>query len=870
LTLSIRRRLQIIIALSMLAILLIAASTILISQNAQTQLSFEKLSAIRDVKASQIESYFENIAGQIETMAGNLMVIEAMRDFDREFQALKETPVEQLLPLRNEVSDWLSREYFPRIPQVLRPSDTSRLLPRNIASFVLQSRYLVNNPNPVGSKDDLISAGIDGYDASHGRYHEVFRDFLDEFGYYDIFLAEPEQGIIVYSVFKEADYGTSLLNGPYAGEGIGKAFQAGRLAEPGTSVLGDFRQYTPSYAAPASFISSPIFDGDELIGVLIFQMPVARIEAVMSNDRDWEALGLGLSGEIYLVGPDRLLRSEARPFLENEAEFFRVLSEDMNRASLANEIGIYGTTILHLPIRDPAIDAALQGESGTDVINDYLNRRALLAYTPVTISGVNWVLVASIEYSEALATVRELFIIAAAIAGGLLLVLILVVGLISRSITRPLASTVELLKDISEGSGDLTVRIDIRGDDEIGRLSRYFNTFVAKLHDIVATIKDRVGQAESLSDNLMASSEESSAAIYQISQNLRSIGEQVSGLDGNVQSTFRSVEGILATVSGLTDAVQIQQTAVDASSSSTEQMVASIQSVSGIIAARQQSSGELKRITTEGGEKLEGTLDLISRVQQAADKIMEAVSIIQAISDQTNLLAMNAAIEAAHAGDAGRGFSVVADEIRKLSETSRENSLIISDNISESVALVNQAMDAANLTGASFDHIQREVENFTRAFGEIAASMDEVSQGSSQILEAVSSLTEVSQKVAAESNSLSSQAGDIRQNITVVRDVSENVSGSINEIETGVREITAAATELAELGQNNREYLQNISQEVSGFTTGDQPVGEVNREGAQLLSDDADAADGSSNGLDSGDTEPGLAGGDELTGTDVD
>jgi methyl-accepting chemotaxis protein len=444
------------------------------------------------------------------------------------------------------------------------------------------------------------------------------------------------------------------------------------------------------------------------------------------------------------------------------------------------------------------------------------------------------------------------------------------VGLISRSITRPLASTVELLKDISEGSGDLTVRIDIRGDDEIGRLSRYFNTFVAKLHDIVATIKDRVGQAESLSDNLMASSEESSAAIYQISQNLRSIGEQVSGLDGNVQSTFRSVEGILATVSGLTDAVQIQQTAVDASSSSTEQMVASIQSVSGIIAARQQSSGELKRITTEGGEKLEGTLDLISRVQQAADKIMEAVSIIQAISDQTNLLAMNAAIEAAHAGDAGRGFSVVADEIRKLSETSRENSLIISDNISESVALVNQAMDAANLTGASFDHIQREVENFTRAFGEIAASMDEVSQGSSQILEAVSSLTEVSQKVAAESNSLSSQAGDIRQNITVVRDVSENVSGSINEIETGVREITAAATELAELGQNNREYLQNISQEVSGFTTGDQPVGEVNREGAQLLSDDADAADGSSNGLDSGDTEPGLAGGDELTGTDVD
>jgi methyl-accepting chemotaxis protein len=818
--LSIRRRLQIIVVISMFAILLIGAGTILVSLRAQTSLSYEKLTAIRDVRAAQVEQYFGTISGQVVTMAENLMVIDAMREFRREFDRLQDTPVDELLELRRQVSGWLSREYLTRIPQTLRPSDASRLMPRTIGSFVLMERYLVRNRNPVGSKDLLDSAGVDAYDDVHERYHPVFRSFLNQFGYYDIFLVEPEDGTIVYSVFKEADFGTELVNGPYGGTGIGKAFQAGRMAEKGTAALIDFREYLPSYAAPASFISTPIYDGEELIGVLIFQMPVERIEQVMTGNQGWIENGLGLTGETYLVGPDRLLRSEARPFLENTEAFYRILNEELNRESLAQEIATFDTSILHMPARNLAIDAALQGEADARESENYLGQPTLAAYAPLDIAGVNWVIIAEMQSSEALASVRELIILASAIAAGLLVLLIVVVAMISRSITRPLGNTVELLKDISEGSGDLTVRIQVAGNDEIGQLSSYFNTFVGKLHNIVSTIKEKVGQAESLSDTLMASSEESSAAIYQISQNLNSIGEQVSGLDGSIQATFRSVQGILATVDELTRAVETQRAAVDSSSSSTEEMVASIQSVSGIIAQRRERSAELMRITQEGGEKLEGTLELISRVQRAADKIMEAVSIIRAISDQTNLLAMNAAIEAAHAGDAGRGFSVVADEIRKLSETSRENSAVISENITESVELINQAMAAADLTGSSFDEIQREVEIFIHAFGEIAASMGEVSEGSSQILDSIASLTEVSRKVGQESDSLGREASGIRENITTVRDVSNSVSGSIAEIDTGVREITAAATELAELGQNNREYLQNISAEVAGFTTG--------------------------------------------------
>ncbi len=852
---SIRIRLFFLSLASMLSIAAIAFATIFVSYQAQNQLSIEKLTAIRDVRADQVEDYFDTIASQVETMAENLMVVQAMREFNEEFQALKTRSANTPSRNRSAVDAFLVREFLPRIPQTVRPLNASRLLPSNDAGFELQYRYLASNPNPVGQKDELSSAGVDGYDAVHERYHRVFRSFLRSFGYYDIFLVEPENGTIVYSVFKEADFATELTDGPYAESGIGRVFQRGLSAEAGSSVLIDFDEYLPSYAAPASFISSPVYDGDELLGVLIFQMPIERIISAMTGDQNWIEGGMGLTGETYLLGTDRLLRSEVRPFLENSAGFTNALREELLRGGQATQVENFGTTILQVSVRNLAVDAAVSGQTGSMITENYLERSVLSAFAPLDIPGVRWVLMAEMEVAEATESVRRLILLAGIISLGLLLLLIAAVSLIGRSITKPLGRTVDILKDISEGSGDLTVRIGNPGKDEIGQMSGYFNIFVSKLHDIVAAIKEKAGQAEDLSDTLMASSEESSAAVYQISQNLNSIGEQVNGLDGSIQDTFKAVKGILDTVAALSRVVGTQRSAVDSSSSSTEQMVASIQSVNGIIGNRQQRSIELQRITGEGGEKLESTLEVISRVQQAADKIMEAVSIIQAISDQTNLLAMNAAIEAAHAGDAGRGFSVVADEIRKLSETSRQNSMVISESITESVDLINQAMEAANITGESFTEIQREVELFTQAFGEIAASMAEVSQGSNEILESISSLTEVSNQVNAESTKLSEGASDIEKNISTVRDVSTSVSGSIAEIDTGIREITSSAQELAELGQQNRSYLSTINAEISVFTIDTAGVAEKTSDlsiADEQSSEDEDFADGNTEGTESG------------------
>ncbi len=348
--------------------------------------AFDKLVAVRKIKQQAVHRYFQTINDQAITFSEDEMVVTAMREFRDAFrQARQETgtspnELEQMrTKLRTYYADQFAKQYreandgqSPDINAIFDPLDDD--------SIELQYRYIQANSHPLGSKH-LLDRADDGstYSKIHARVHPIIRNYLEKFGFYDIFFVDAETGDIVYSVFKELDYSTSLLDGPYAKTNFGEAFRKANTADESDAVvLVDYAQYGPSYEAPASFIASPIFDGDKRLGVLLFQMPIDRLNTIMS-----ERAGLGKTGETYLVGPDKLMRSDS----------FRDPDNHSVAASFRNPTaGAVDTE---------AANAALAGKTDAKVVIDYNGNPVLSAYAPLNIGGITWAVLAEIDMAEA-------------------------------------------------------------------------------------------------------------------------------------------------------------------------------------------------------------------------------------------------------------------------------------------------------------------------------------------------------------------------------------------------------------------------------------------------------------------------------------
>ncbi len=345
-----------------------------LAANALEERAFEQLKSLRVNKQDQIERYFVQIQDQIKTFSSNLMVIEASKQFRSGFLNTKSLDEETYNLYRGKLSEYYRNDFAAQYKsQTGQEIDVEPLIPTDQDRLIAQYNYIANNPHPLGEKVNLVSTGeAKAYDLFHRRYHPVFKDYLEKFGYYDIFLVEPFSGNIVYSVFKELDYATSLIDGPYSNTNFARAFQAAKESKtPQVVFTEDFEPYTPSYEAAAAFMATPVMDGDNLVAVLIFQMPVDRINAVMQT-----AEGLGESGETYLVGHDMMMRSQSR-FTDE-------------------------TTLLHQKVDTTGVQNAIAGQSNTSIFPDYRGVPVLSSYSPVDIDGIDWVILAEIDEEEAM------------------------------------------------------------------------------------------------------------------------------------------------------------------------------------------------------------------------------------------------------------------------------------------------------------------------------------------------------------------------------------------------------------------------------------------------------------------------------------
>ena len=347
--------------------------------------AIDKLSSIRDSRANAFSEYVKSIHSQIRNLAVDGSTVQAMEAFKTEFQGLDATKLDD--DGKSALEDYYVDQFgktFAEANELGSYSSESRRLMRALIprAQYAQHLYISNNSNSLGNKNNLNKADDgSGYSATHERCHPRLNQFLGENGFYDIFLCDVDEGNVVYSVYKELDYATSLKTGPYKDTGLAKAWRMGTGADTSWKDIRitDFALYEPSYMSPAIFMSEPIIKDGETIGVLVFQLPVEKLQSIVVD-----RTGLGHSGESILVGSDLTMRVNGGTELQRDAGF------DVG-ASIRDQ----------RKVSSSAAKMAVQGKSGTLFEKNYLGAPSLIAYSPVEIGPLKWALLTSQSADEA-------------------------------------------------------------------------------------------------------------------------------------------------------------------------------------------------------------------------------------------------------------------------------------------------------------------------------------------------------------------------------------------------------------------------------------------------------------------------------------
>ena len=454
-------------------------------RDALEEAAYNQLISIRENKKREIEGYFADLQRQLGVLSQGYTTIEAMRGFRQAFDQLKSDGPGALDT--GPLQQYYEQEILPRLNEnLIQPQQANRFVPRQPLVQRMQHDYIAANPNPTGEKH-LLNRAPDRnrpYDQLHERFHPHFRRILNEFDYYDIFLVEPETGHIIYSVFKEVDYFTSLIDGPYAHTNFGRAFRAAAASnDPSKTFLVDFEGYAPSYNAPACFISAPVFDGGTKIGVLIVQVSINAIDRIMTGNRSWRQSGLGESGETYLVGPDFRMRNNSRFLFEDRANFLKQLAVYNVPDTTRKLVERLNTTILQIVVRSPAAQQAVGGVAGLQVVPDYRNVPVLSAFAPVEIPGVRWALLSEIDEAEAFGSARRLRRIFLIVAAGVSLLAIGLAAWLSQGLSLPVLRVRNRLHELARGG--LPEKLNIERTDEIGQMNEAANQLIESFEGLV-------------------------------------------------------------------------------------------------------------------------------------------------------------------------------------------------------------------------------------------------------------------------------------------------------------------------------------------------------------------------------------------------
>ncbi|MFP5272802.1 adenylate/guanylate cyclase domain-containing protein [Coleofasciculus sp.] len=463
----------------------------------------EQLTGIRTTKAEQFESYFENLNNQVGMLAADGNIVKAMVELNGGFRNLERNVISP--EWDTALNAYYTEQFFPRLqknlfPQTLNPSV---YIPTGQAARYLQYHYIASNPNPVGQKHKLLDAG-DGsnYSQAHAKYQKFFARIIEKFGYYDVFLINPKTGDIVYSYFKETDFATSRLQGLYSESALADVVQVVQSnPTQGSIQVADFQPYRPSYNAPAAFMATPIYSGSNLVGILAVQIPIEKIDQAISRNNNWQSSGLQKTGEAYLVGPDSLMRSTSRFWVEDPKKYQNTVRYTGTDPRTLQLMEVFNTTIDLQKINSKAAIAALAGKQGMMVDRNYRGREVLSSYSPLKLNGLNWAILAEMEVGEAYRPLYVLQVILLIAAALFLLGTAFLAAVAAKIFTSPLRRLTENARKLA--AGELDADVEVKSQDEFGELATEFKEVANKLRQTEEELETKKQESDSLLHNIL-------------------------------------------------------------------------------------------------------------------------------------------------------------------------------------------------------------------------------------------------------------------------------------------------------------------------------------------------------------------------------
>lgn len=532
----------VLIGASLVSMAVLVAFNLFSAQDLLNDTSRTQLIEIGGSRATQIEDGVKNLKQEVVTLGADQGVRRALSDLAAGYRDIDTTLSDAQ---DDELVAFYENEISQKTPPGFEEPSLISLVPGDARARYLQYHYLVKNPFPPGLRSELNAArDRSAYTRAHARHHPTLRAML-ETGAVDLLLIDERSGHVVYSVDKNLEFGTGLRLGPHRNSGLARAV-LGELRSAGSNqaVLVDFGAYAPAGGAPTAFVAAAIREQGRSVGAIAVEVPVSSLTSITTAQGQWEATGLGDTGEVYIVGSDGLMRSDSRLALEDPEAYREQLADAGYPPEVGEAAEALGTTALVQPVDTDAARAGIAGDDFVGTGDNYLGQESLTVAAPLDIPGVEWIAVADVTTDEAYGPLRS-YLWRILIAAVLLIPLVALAGVVlADRLLRPIGRITAAARRV--GKGDLDVVLPDTSDDEFGEMGRRFNDMVGELR----------GRADALAQSDEQTTELLSAALP------RRVVGRVKGGEQDIFDAVRNGTIIAISIDGLSGGQATEQEAL--------------------------------------------------------------------------------------------------------------------------------------------------------------------------------------------------------------------------------------------------------------------------------------------------------------------